>query len=151
MVSGFRRGVPSASPAVLDPADKLLAGGTQLQGIGVGEPLGHQTFVERTIPARIQLPQLPIQLLRAYGRRVMRPYTIKGLRQGHLPVIMLREGRGQEFLAFSQRRTRHARSLDVIEHQQGATAQPMAAVQGLAVEPFEGDPIADEHRTTQAL
>jgi hypothetical protein len=27
----------------------------------------------------------------------------------------------------------------------------MAAVQGLAVEPFEGDPIADEHRTTQAL
>ena len=53
--------VPSLSPAVLDPTDNRWVGGTPLHGIGVGGPLGHHTFVERTTPAGIQLPQLPIE------------------------------------------------------------------------------------------
>src|ERR1017187_9301960 len=104
LASEFRNGRHlTARPAVLDPADKRFVGRTKLNRISVGDPLGHHSFVERTTPAPIQLPQLPIQFLRLEGRWVVTRYAIKRLRQGRLAVIMFGEGLGQECLALAPR------------------------------------------------
>jgi hypothetical protein len=51
---------------------------------------------------------------------------------------MLPEGLGQQFLALSQWLPAHTPNRQVIEHQQGASAQRMATIQRLTVEPFDG-------------
>src|ERR1035441_5770862 len=58
---------------------------------------------------------------------------------------------GQEFLALAPRPPRHTPNRQVIEHQQSPSAQRMAAVQRLAVEPLNGSSVDPNHRGTQAL
>src|ERR1039457_5945928 len=107
LASEFRTERALSPPMGACPADKRVVGRTKLSRISVGDPLGYHSFVERTAPAGIQLPQFPIQFLRLESRWVVTRYAIKRLRQGRLPVIMLGEGLGQEFLALAPRLPRH--------------------------------------------
>src|ERR1035441_7768775 len=118
LASEFRNGRPLSPPSGACPADKRFVGRTKLNRISVGDPLGYHSFVERTTPAGIQLPQFPIQLLRLEDRRVVTRYAIKRLRQGRLPPVMLREGSGQECLAFSPKLAHPTRRRQVVEHQE---------------------------------